>query len=177
MPKKGFTLLELLIVIVVIGILAAVSVPRLMTFIDEGREGAVRSEIAAIRSASRLFYMHTGRHPQHPGELVLNSSGGRDGEGDSIEGWRGPYMEDSYDEVTVDAWGNEYVIIDRSLNPDGSTSNGQFYIEQDGENVALCGIIVASGGPSGDIDEEVTTFDSESDYIWDWLQFDGPPGN
>ncbi|MFA5479730.1 MAG: type II secretion system protein GspG [Candidatus Muiribacteriota bacterium] len=165
MFKKGFTLLELLIVIVVIGILAAVSVPRLMSFIDEGKVGATRSEMAAIKSAARLFFMHTNRYPTHVGELVRNNLGGDTGAA-AISGWRGPYMEDGYEEVVNDAWGNEYRIINQRKTTDGGATpiniNGQ----------SLFGILLVSNGPNGIFDGE-TGFGDEIDDLFEWLVYDG----
>ncbi|MFW5782390.1 MAG: type II secretion system protein GspG [Candidatus Muiribacteriaceae bacterium] len=166
--KKGFTLLELLIVIVVIGILAAVATPRLMSFIDEGKAGATTNEIASIKAATRLFLMHTNRYPTDVAELVVNKEGGTGG---PIDGWKGPYLEDELEEVTRDAWGNEYVIHSKQLDSDGNPIEGTFTI--DGQ--AQCGILIVSPGQNGKDDGAGASYSDASDDIYAWLKFDGEP--
>ncbi|MCK9225332.1 MAG: type II secretion system GspH family protein [Candidatus Muirbacterium halophilum] len=166
--KKGFTLLELLIVIVVIGILAAVSVPRLMSFIDEGKRGAATAELDAIKGASRLYLMHTGKYPGHVAELVVNKTNGT---GPAISGWKGPYMEDAVEEVTKDPWENEYKIYDKQLDADGNPVNGTFNIN----GKPLCGILIVSFGPNGVDDGKGATYSDDGDDIFKWLKFDGEP--
>lgn len=167
--KKGFTLLELLIVIVVIGILAAVSVPRLMSFIDEGKRGATEAELSAIKSASRLFVMNTGRYPESVSELVVNKKGGT---GAAIDGWKGPYMEDEVEEVENDAWGNAYKIESREMDADGAPLNNVFRID----GTSKCGVLIWSLGLNGvDDSQDGSTFGEESDDIYEWLKYDGEP--
>jgi type II secretion system protein G len=166
--KKGFTLLELLIVIVVIGILAAVSVPRLMSFIDEGKRGAATAELDAIKGACRLFLMHTGRYPQDVAELVVNRTNGT---GAPISGWKGPYMEDAQEEVTTDPWENLYKIYDKQLDADGNPVQGTFTVN----GRTQCGILIVSAGPNGKDDGAGATYSDDGDDIFKWLKFDGEP--
>ncbi|PLX19723.1 MAG: hypothetical protein C0601_01130 [Candidatus Muiribacterium halophilum] len=167
--RKGFTLLELLIVIVVIGILAAVSVPRLMSFIDEGKSGGTQAEMSAIKAATRLFVMHTKRYPTAVEELVVNKTGGT---GNAISGWKGPYVEDDVEEVAYDQWGNKYNIYNKELDADGGVgANGSFTI--DGKT--KCGILLVSPGKNGVDDGGGTTYGDGGDDLYEWLKFDGEP--
>ena len=54
--KKGFTLVELMIVVAIIGILAAVAIPRFANMLDKSREGATKGNLGAIRSAVSIYY-------------------------------------------------------------------------------------------------------------------------
>ena len=54
--EKGFTLLELLIVVVILGILAAVIVPNLSTFLGTGKVAAANTEVANVETAALAYY-------------------------------------------------------------------------------------------------------------------------
>ncbi len=56
MDKKGFTLIELVMVIVIIGILAAVAIPRFVSLRDDARKAVCQSNVGAIRTALSNFY-------------------------------------------------------------------------------------------------------------------------
>jgi prepilin-type N-terminal cleavage/methylation domain-containing protein len=56
MKQKGFTLIELMIVVAIIGILAAVGIPRFAQMIEVSREGATKGNLSALRSAVSIYY-------------------------------------------------------------------------------------------------------------------------
>ncbi|HFK2884689.1 TPA: type II secretion system major pseudopilin GspG [Stenotrophomonas maltophilia] len=61
--EQGFSLIEIMVVVVIIGILAALIVPRLMDRPDQARVVAARQDIAALMQALKLFKLDNGRYP------------------------------------------------------------------------------------------------------------------
>ena len=54
--KKGFTLIELMIVVAIIGILAAIAIPKFADLIKKSKEGATKGGLSAVRSAIQVYY-------------------------------------------------------------------------------------------------------------------------
>src|SRR6266545_3895188 len=105
---SGFTLIEILVVIVILGILAALIVPRVMDRPDQARVVAARSDIAAIIGALKLYRLDNGAYPSsEQGLAALVSKPER---GEIPRNWKaGGYLE----RLPVDPWGLEY----QYLNP------------------------------------------------------------
>lgn len=61
--NKGFTLIELMIVVVILGVLAALLVPKIMSRPDDARKLAVQQDIATIGSALKLYRLDNGKYP------------------------------------------------------------------------------------------------------------------
>ncbi|HDS1039700.1 TPA: type II secretion system major pseudopilin GspG [Stenotrophomonas maltophilia] len=61
--QQGFSLIEIMVVVVIIGILAALIVPRLMDRPDQARVVAARQDIAALMQALKLYRLDNGRYP------------------------------------------------------------------------------------------------------------------
>ena len=76
--NKGFTLIELMIVVAIIGILAAVAMPRFADLVRKSSEGATKGSLGAIRSALSIYYAdNEGRWPDTLAEMcaVLDDNG------------------------------------------------------------------------------------------------------
>ena len=58
-PMAGFTLIELMIVVAIIGILAAIAIPKFADLINKSREGSTKANLASVRSALRIYYGDT----------------------------------------------------------------------------------------------------------------------
>ena len=67
MKRKGFTLIELMIVVAIIGILAAIAIPKFAQMLEKSREGATKGNLAAIRSAVTIYYSE--KEGTFPGDL------------------------------------------------------------------------------------------------------------
>ena len=105
--KQSFTLVELMIVIVVIGIIAALSVPRLNGRADKTRYNTAVADVqTSIPMALKLYEFDTGSYPStSQGLRALYEKQAR------AQKWNGPYL----DYKPVDPWGQEYNYIYPSL--------------------------------------------------------------
>ncbi|MGE5308585.1 MAG: type II secretion system major pseudopilin GspG, partial [Deltaproteobacteria bacterium] len=100
MRREGFTLIELMLVVIVIGILSSMVVPRLVNRSQQARVTAAGADInSSIPLALDLFEMDIGRYPTtQEGLAALRSNPG------SLPKWKGPYLK----KLPRDPWGNEY---------------------------------------------------------------------
>lgn len=99
--RAGFTLLELLVVIVIIGLLAGYVAPRYFGQIGKSEIAAARAQIDALEKAVDQYRLDTGRFPTP--ELGLAALVNRP---QSEPRWNGPYLKK---EVPLDPWGKPYV--------------------------------------------------------------------
>lgn len=84
--KRGFTLVELLVVMVIIGLLAALVGPRLFPKLGKGKQAAAKAQIALLGQALDQVRLDTGRYPStQEGLNALSANPG-------IEKWDGPYL-------------------------------------------------------------------------------------
>ncbi|MCF8110781.1 MAG: type II secretion system major pseudopilin GspG [Desulfobacteraceae bacterium] len=106
--RAGFTLIELMVVIVILGILAVYVMPRIMGRPEQARRIKARSDIQAIETALKLYRLDNGKYPatQQGLEALVREPDS----GPQPMNWReGGYLEKG--RVPKDPWGNEYVYI------------------------------------------------------------------
>lgn len=97
----GFTLLELLVVVAIIGLLAAYVGPKYFSQVAKSEQGVTRAQIEAFGKALDAFRLDTGRYPSTEeglGALVERPS--------AAAKWNGPYLQKK---VPLDPWGHSYV--------------------------------------------------------------------
>lgn len=92
--SKGFTLIEMLIVIVVIAILALIVIPRLLGAGRKAKEASLRGDLHQLRNSIQQFEADCGDYPASTSQLMTVPSGGNGGTGIALDvtGWQGPYL-------------------------------------------------------------------------------------
>lgn len=104
--QRGFTLLELMVVVVIIGVLGALIVPNFMDRPNEARVTAAKTDIASLMQALKLYKLDNHRYPT--AEQGLSALVARPTSGPNPANWKS-YM----DKLPNDPWGNPY----QYLNP------------------------------------------------------------
>lgn len=97
-PAKGFTFLEIMFVVVIIGILLALVGPRLLGKAEKARKTATEAQIHGLESSIKNFELDMGRLPKKLDELVEEDA--------SDKSWDGPYVDK--DVVPVDGWKQDF---------------------------------------------------------------------
>lgn len=98
--ERGFTLLELLVVILIIGLLTGIVAPRFLNQISRSETTAAKAQIDAFDKALQAFRIDVGRYPATgEGLQALIAAPGNEPR------WRGPYLKDA---VPLDPWGLPY---------------------------------------------------------------------
>ncbi len=109
MRKSAFTLIELLIVITILGILAAAIIPNFIGFDKDARVAATKSNLDAIRGSITLFRAKEGRYPQALQELVTKTS--------FDAGIEKPYLKEIPREMISSSDGNKSCENQKSNRP------------------------------------------------------------
>ncbi|TMG99446.1 MAG: type II secretion system protein GspG [Betaproteobacteria bacterium] len=107
---RGFTLIEIMVVIVILGVLAALVVPRVLDRPDEARAVAARSDIATIMQALKLYRLDNQRFPTT--EQGLNALVAKPEQPPPPPNWKpGGYLE----RLPKDPWGRPYQYLSPGL--------------------------------------------------------------
>jgi len=100
--EAGFTLVEILVVITIIGLIMAIVGPRVLNYLGESKVKAARIQIESLGSALDLYYLDMGRYPNSSDGLAALVQ--RPG---NAEEWNGPYLKGGV--VPNDPWGHAYL--------------------------------------------------------------------
>jgi len=100
--EAGFTLVEILVVITIIGLIMAIVGPRVLNYLGESKVKAAKIQIESFSSALDLYYLDMGRYPaSNDGLVALVQRPG------NAQEWNGPYLKGGA--VPNDPWGHPYV--------------------------------------------------------------------
>ena len=111
----GFTLIELMVVIIILGVLAMYVAPKIMGRPDEARQVKARLDIASLETAIKLYRLDNGMYPGT--EQGLQALVAQPETGTLAKKWRkGGYLEKN--RVPKDPWGNEYIYLCPGVNDD-----------------------------------------------------------
>jgi general secretion pathway protein G len=99
--EAGFTLVEILVVITIIGLIMALVGPRVLNYLGESKSKAAKIQIESFSSALDLYYLDLGRYPTTNEGLAALTRG------NNQPGWNGPYLRGGV--VPNDPWGHAYV--------------------------------------------------------------------
>lgn len=99
--ERGLTLVELLVVLLIIGLIAAFAVPQVMNYLGGARQDSAAIQINQLSGILDLYRLDVGRYPSASEGLdaLLEQPSGADG-------WNGPYVKKA--DSLVDPWGNPY---------------------------------------------------------------------
>lgn len=128
---SGFTLIEIVIVIVLIGILATVAAPRLGDLIENTQISATKDELLKIKEAivgENGYWVQVGSYPTAIEDLITKPESVSAYNKFTGNGWNGPYLSDDGTGIYLqDSWENDYVFTDSSVvsyGPDGVSGGG-----------------------------------------------------
>jgi len=102
MQDSGFTLVELLVVLAILGLLVAIGTPQVLRYLSSAKVDAAKTQISNFESALELYFIDNGAYPneqQGLSALVQKPSG--------TQSWNGPYIKLKGE--ILDPWGNPYL--------------------------------------------------------------------
>jgi general secretion pathway protein G len=99
--QRGFTLLELLVVLVILGLLAAVGGPQVMKYVSSAKSDTAKLQVEELSAALDMYKLEVGRHPntQEGLQALVEAPAG-------ASNWNGPYLKKKT--VPKDPWGTDY---------------------------------------------------------------------
>jgi general secretion pathway protein G len=102
---RGFTLIEIMVVVIIIGLLAAFIVPAVIGKVDEAKVAKAKGDIQALEAALAMFYLDNSKYPTTEQGLKALTQQPND---PTIRHWKpGGYL----DHVSKDPWGNDYLYV------------------------------------------------------------------
>jgi general secretion pathway protein G len=101
--QAGFSLVELLVVLVILGLLAALATPQVLKYLSRAKVDTARIEMKNMATALDFFLLDVGRYPtQQEGlQALVTSPGG-------LAPWHGPYLKTNTGGPPLDPWGHAY---------------------------------------------------------------------
>jgi general secretion pathway protein G len=104
--RRGFTLIEAIVIIVILGVIAAVVAPRLLNRIGQSKQSVARANAASLATQVRLLMADMGRAPE-PGSTI-DILWERPSNVPESE-YKGPYVDNA--DQLMDPWGRKYILV------------------------------------------------------------------
>lgn len=123
---QGFTLLEMIVVLVIIGLIMGLVGPRLFSQADKAKVQTAETQAKMLKGALETMRLDTGRYPTQEEGLALLVTQPADSK--LAQRWKGPYLEDGLPE---DPWGNAYQYAPKST---GTRAFALYSFGADGKN-------------------------------------------
>ena len=101
LAQRGFTLIEIIVVVTIVGLLLALVGPKIISGLGKGQQGAAKAQVELLGQTLDAFRLDVGRYPttqEGLGALITNPS---------VEKWDGPYLKKNA--VPKDPWDKSYV--------------------------------------------------------------------
>ena len=113
--EGGFTLIELMVVVIILGILAGLVVPRIMERPGQAKQAKAKIQIESLETALKLYKLDNGRYPDT--EQGLEALVEKSESGVAPKHWReGGYLEKG--RVPLDPWGNPFIYLSPGAHGD-----------------------------------------------------------
>ncbi len=135
--QKGFTLIEIMIVLVVLGLLIAVALPKVSQVLFTGKVNATKTSLSSLSKAIKNFNADTSVWPGNIADLMSPIAGGNSCyntkslaastySAAQVKNWKGPYMDGTTNEISVDAWGAKVSVgvVDSAFKYTGKDVTG-----------------------------------------------------
>lgn len=107
--ETGFTLIEIMVVVIILGILTAIVAPNIIGRVGDAQISAAKQDIRNIESSLRLFRLDNFNYPtKEQGIKALIAKP----VGQNTRNWKGPYLN----RMPADPWGNQYLYMYPGLN-------------------------------------------------------------
>lgn len=100
--ERGYSLLELLVVLAILGLIIAIAAPRVIGYFEASKAKTAKIQIANISTALDLYYLASGTYPSEPQGLKALIE-----RPEGVETWDGPYLNRA--DGIIDPWGRPYL--------------------------------------------------------------------
>ena len=98
MARRNFTLIEIMIVVVIIGLLAAMVGPKILGSLDKAKVQTTKEQLVNLKDAVRSYYMDCSEYPSSLQDLLTNPGNQK---------WGGPYLDAR--NLPQDGWGHDFI--------------------------------------------------------------------
>jgi general secretion pathway protein G len=103
--KNGFSLMEIMIAVAIMGLLASIAIPNLMGYMQKANKEKTTQHLNLFKSSITQYYADTGRFPRALDDLMDKP----DSEDPLAKKWQGPYIESKGGGLPQDGWGQDFV--------------------------------------------------------------------